>query len=68
MVDVIRSRGYNTVFQVLADKALARARQYMRLGQDETVDMEVYLFSMDGGLLARSGSKDSVVVDAYPIR
>ena len=68
MVDVIGSRGYNTVFQVLADKTLARARQYMRLGQDDTVDMEVYLFSMDGGLLARSGSKDSVVVDAYPIR
>lgn len=53
MVDIIVDRGYQEVFQVLADKAAKRAKSYMRLGEEE-VDLEVYLFSMDKRLLARS--------------
>ena len=54
MVDIIVDAGYEQVFKVLADKAARRAKQYMRLGQEDHVDIEVYLFSMDGSLLARS--------------
>ena len=54
MVDIIVDAGYKQVFKVLADKAARRAKQYMRLGQEDHVDIEVYLFSMDGSLLARS--------------
>ena len=56
MVDIIVDRGYQEVFQVLADKAAKRAKSYMRLGEEE-VDLEVYLFSMDKRLLARSSKQ-----------
>lgn len=54
MVDIIRKAGYSQVFKVLADKAASKARVYMRLGQEDHMNIEVYLFSMDGSLLARS--------------
>lgn len=54
MVDIIRKAGYSQVFKVLADKAASKAKVYMRLGQDDHMDIEVYLFSMDGSLLAKS--------------
>ncbi len=54
MVDIIRKAGYSQVFKVLADKAASKAKVYMRLGQEDHMDIEVYLFSMDGSLLAKS--------------
>lgn len=54
MVDMIRKAGYSQVFKVLADKAASKAKVYMRLGQEDHMDIEVYLFSMDGSLLAKS--------------
>lgn len=54
MVDIIRDAGYSKVFKVLADKAASKAKVYMRLGQEDHMDIEVYLFSMDGSLLAKS--------------
>ena len=54
MVDIIRKAGYSQVFKVLADKAASKAKVYMRLGQEDHIDIEVYLFSMDGSLLAKS--------------
>ncbi|MGP1618816.1 cobalt-precorrin-5B (C(1))-methyltransferase CbiD [Peptostreptococcus stomatis] len=54
MVDIIRESGYSQVFKVLADKAASKAKVYMRLGQEDHMDIEVYLFSMDGSLLAKS--------------
>ena len=54
MVDIIRGAGYSKVFKVLADKAASKAKVYMRLGQEDHMDIEVYLFSMDGSLLAKS--------------
>ena len=54
MVDIIRESGYSQVFKVLADKATSKAKVYMRLGQEDHMDIEVYLFSMDGSLLAKS--------------
>ncbi len=54
MVDIIRKAGYSQVFKVLADKAASKARVYMRLGQEDHMNIEVYLFSMDGSLLAKS--------------
>ena len=54
MVDIIRDAGYSKVFKVRADKAASKAKVYMRLGQEDHMDIEVYLFSMDGSLLAKS--------------
>ena len=54
MVDIIRKAGYSQVFKVLADKAASKAKVYMRLGQEDHIDIEVYLFSMDGSLLGKS--------------
>lgn len=54
MVDIIRDAGYSKVFKVLADKAASKAKVYMRLGREDHMDIEVYLFSMDGSLLAKS--------------
>lgn len=54
MVDIIRKAGYSQVFKVLADKAASKAKVYMRLGREDHMDIEVYLFSMDGSLLAKS--------------
>lgn len=54
MVDIIRKAGYSQVFKVLADKAASKAKAYMRLGQEDHMDIEVYLFSMDGSFLAKS--------------
>lgn len=54
MVDIIRKAGYSQVFKVLAYKAASKAKVYMRLGQEDHIDIEVYLFSMDGSLLAKS--------------
>lgn len=57
MIPIIYEKGYEDVFDILAQKATDRAKKYMR-NDENNIDIEVFLFSMDGNLLARKVSEN----------
>lgn len=50
MIPIIKNNGYEKIFEVLAEKSVNRAKRYIR---DDKIDIEVWLFSMEGELLAK---------------
>lgn len=53
MIDVIKENKKEEVFQILCDKAAKRAWKYLREGKEE-IEIQVYMFSMEGELLGCS--------------
>ena len=50
MIPIIKENGKEEVFEALAEKAANRAWKYLREGK-ENIEIEVYMFSMEGELL-----------------
>ncbi|SFE33081.1 cobalt-precorrin-5B (C(1))-methyltransferase CbiD [Peptostreptococcus sp. D1] len=52
MIPIIEAYGYEKVFEIIAEKSVSRAKRFIR-AHDENIEIEVWLFSMDGKLLAK---------------
>lgn len=52
MIPIIKEYGYEDVFDIIAKKCVARAKKHIR-DDENSFEVSVYLFSMDGELLAK---------------
>lgn len=52
MIPIIKEYGFEKVFEIIAEKSVSRAKRFIR-DHDGTIKIEVWLFSMDGQLLAK---------------
>ena len=57
-VEIINEYGYGEIYDLICDKCKLRVEQYL---QDEDIEVETMIFSMDKTLLGKSKNADSLV-------